>query len=43
MALFGQSKPSYLGIDFGGGGVKLVELMNEKGRAWSTLKRSVPS
>lgn len=33
MALFGQSKPSYLGIDFGGGGVKLVELMNEKGRA----------
>ncbi len=33
MALFGQSKPSYLGIDFGAGGIKLVELMNEKGRA----------
>jgi len=33
MALFGQSKPSYLGVDFGGGGVKLVELLNEKGRA----------
>lgn len=33
MALFGPSKSSYLGIDFGGGGIKLVELMNEKGRA----------
>ncbi len=33
MAFLGQSKPSYLGIDFGAGGVKLVELMNEKGRA----------
>lgn len=33
MALFGQSKPSYLGIDFGAGGIKVVELMNEKGRA----------
>ncbi len=33
MALFGQSKPSYLGVDFGAGGIKLVELMNEKGRA----------
>jgi len=33
MALFGQSKPSYLGVDFGGGGIKLVELVNEKGRA----------
>lgn len=33
MALFGQSKPSYLGVDFGAGGLKLVELMNEKGRA----------
>lgn len=33
MALFGQSKLSFLGVDFGGGGVKLVELMNEKGRA----------
>jgi type IV pilus assembly protein PilM len=33
MAFFGQSKPSYLGIDFGGGGIKLVELLNEKGRA----------
>lgn len=33
MALFGSSKTSYLGVDFGSGGVKLVELMNEKGRA----------
>ncbi len=34
MGLFGGSdKKSYLGIDFGSGGVKLVELMNEKGRA----------
>lgn len=33
MALFGQSKPSYLGVDFGAGGINLVELMNEKGRA----------
>ena len=33
MGLFGTSKTSYLGIDFGGAGVKLVELMNEKGRA----------
>lgn len=33
MGLFGSSKTSYLGIDFGSGGIKLVELMNEKGRA----------
>lgn len=33
MAFFNQSKSSYLGIDFGSGGIKLVELMNEKGRA----------
>jgi type IV pilus assembly protein PilM len=33
MALFGSQKPSYLGIDFGSGGIKLAELMNEKGRA----------
>ncbi len=29
----GQKHPSYLGIDIGFGGVKLVELQNEKGRA----------
>ncbi len=29
----GQRHPSYLGIDLGFGGVKLVELRNEKGRA----------
>lgn len=33
MGLFGESKPSYLGVDFGAGGIKLVELANEKGRA----------
>lgn len=34
MALFGKpAKQSYLGIDIGAGGVKMVELMNEKGRA----------
>ncbi len=33
MAFLARSKPSYLGIDFGAGGIKLVELMNEKGRA----------
>lgn len=33
MALFGSSKQSYLGVDFGSAGIKLVELMNEKGRA----------
>ena len=33
MALFGGAKSSYLGVDFGSGGIKLVELMNEKGRA----------
>lgn len=34
MALFGKpQKQSYLGIDIGAGGVKVVELMNEKGRA----------
>lgn len=33
MAFFGQSKPTYLGVDFGAGGIKLVELVNEKGRA----------
>lgn len=34
MALFGGSKKeSYLGIDIGAGGIKLVELSNEKGRA----------
>ncbi len=33
MGLFGKKKQSYLGIDLGAGGVKLVELQNEKGRA----------
>ncbi len=34
MGLFGKQKSqSYLGIDIGTGGVKLVELANEKGRA----------
>lgn len=33
MGLFGESRSSYLGIDFGSGGIKLVELANEKGRA----------
>jgi len=33
MGLFGPKKMSYLGVDLGAGGVKLVELQNEKGRA----------
>lgn len=34
MSLFGKpQKKSYLGVDFGASGIKLVELMNEKGRA----------
>jgi type IV pilus assembly protein PilM len=33
MPLFGSSRTSYLGVDFGSGGIKLVELTNEKGRA----------
>src|SRR5262245_26053912 len=33
MGLFGSKKQSYLGVDLGAGGVKLVELQNEKGRA----------
>jgi len=33
MGLFGPKKNSYLGVDLGAGGVKLVELQNEKGRA----------
>jgi len=33
MGLFGTPKTSYLGVDFGSSGIKLVELMNEKGRA----------
>ncbi len=33
MSLFGGKKQSYLGVDLGAGGVKLVELQNEKGRA----------
>lgn len=33
MGLFGAKKISYLGVDIGAGGVKLVELRNEKGRA----------
>lgn len=44
MGLFGSSKTSYLGLDFGSGGIKLVELMNEKGRArlltYAFLERS---
>lgn len=34
MALFGKpTQKSYLGVDLGAGGIKVVELMNEKGRA----------
>src|SRR5690349_21657600 len=34
MALFGGKKQqTYLGVDIGAGGVKVVELANEKGRA----------
>lgn len=33
MGLFGPKKQSYLGVDLGAGGAKLVELQNEKGRA----------
>lgn len=33
MGLFGPKKKSYLGVDLGVGGMKLVELQNEKGRA----------
>lgn len=33
MGIFGSKKQSYLGIDIGAGGLKLVELQNEKGRA----------
>lgn len=33
MGLFGPKKQSYLGVDLGAGGIKLVELKNEKGRA----------
>ncbi len=34
MSLFGSTKSkSYLGVDIGVGGIKLVELVNEKGRA----------
>lgn len=33
MGFFGGKKRSYLGVDLGAGGVKLVELQNEKGRA----------
>lgn len=34
MALFGKpAKQSYLGVDIGAGGIKVVELINEKGRA----------
>ncbi|MBI4457534.1 type IV pilus assembly protein PilM [Candidatus Uhrbacteria bacterium] len=33
MGLFGPKKVSYLGVDLGIGGAKLVELQNEKGRA----------
>lgn len=33
MPLFGSPKLSYLGVDFGSGGLKMAELMNEKGRA----------
>lgn len=33
MGLFGPKKQSYLGVDLGAGGVKMVELQNEKGRA----------
>ena len=33
MGFFGSKKQSYLGVDLGTGGIKLVELQNEKGRA----------
>ncbi|MDD4995427.1 MAG: type IV pilus assembly protein PilM [Patescibacteria group bacterium] len=34
MPLFGKpTKKSYLGVDLGAGGIKVVELMNERGRA----------
>ena len=34
MGLFGKpSTKSYLGVDLGAGGIKVAELMNEKGRA----------
>ncbi len=33
MGFFGGKKQSYLGVDLGTGGIKLVELQNEKGRA----------
>jgi len=34
MALFGKAtQKSYLGVDLGAGGIKIVELLNEKGRA----------
>jgi len=33
MGLFGPKKQSYLGVDIGVGGIKMVELQNEKGRA----------
>lgn len=33
MGLFGGKKQSFLGVDLGAGGIKLVELQNEKGRA----------
>ena len=33
MGLFGTKKKSYLGVDLSAGGLKLVELQNEKGRA----------
>lgn len=33
MGLFGPKKKSYIGVDLGVGGIKLVELQNEKGRA----------
>lgn len=32
MSLFGSQKTSYVGVDLGSGGIKLVELQNEKGR-----------
>lgn len=32
MGLFGSKKISYIGVDLGAGGIKLVELQNEKGR-----------
>jgi type IV pilus assembly protein PilM len=33
MGLFGWSKKSYVGVDLGGGGIKVVELISEKKRA----------